>query len=304
MPKKAFSPPPQDFAARLPIDCGPRVSHPRDFRSNAGSVLPYRLRPRAPRRRAAWREAVVARTLLGIVACFALAAVAGAAIASPIGPPGFVMIFEGQVGDLSMPNRGGSIPGLNDPNGLLGGLIAPGDAVKIRITTQPLSTIDLDPSQVLVGPSDDLQLGTFGYAALPGSTYSITIGNLKWSATGVSINTEETPWVDAVSINTLESRSDGSPLASAPFWDANTMFADLARSLPVLVDPFEVPDPATWGGSGFVLNGNDGVSELFNIAGNLTRTTVAPIPEPTAALVFAAGLLCVWRGLRPSRDHL
>jgi hypothetical protein len=46
------------------------------------------------------------------------------------------------------------------------------------------------------------------------------------------------------------------------------------------------------------------VSELFNIAGNLTRTTVAPIPEPTAALVFAAGLLCVWRGLRPSRDHL
>jgi hypothetical protein len=231
--------------------------------------------------------------LLGIVVCFAL--VAGSVSASPIGPPGFVMIFEGHVSDLSMPNRGGAIPALSDPDSLLAGLVAPGDAFTIRISTQPLAGVDLDPSQVLVGPSDDLQLGTFGYAALPGSTFSITIGNLKWSATGVAINTEETPWVDAVSINTLDGLSEGSPLASAPFWDASAMFADLARSLPVLVDPFEVPDPATWGGSGFVLSGNDATSQRFQIAGNITSSSVAPIPEPTAALIFAGGLLCVWR---------
>lgn len=228
---------------------------------------------------------MIARMLLWIAAIAVVLAGSSSTASPVVGPHRFVMNFEGTVGDLSLLvyNSGRVNPAVHDPYGLLGGRIVAGDPVTIRISTPILVPGDLGLPDA--GPA----------------TFSLAIGEFRWttpmSLSAISIF--EGYSVESVSMRAGSSSPEISPFPNAPTLDAYVAFARHADPRLITANPFELPDPADYEGSGLILIG-DGLLPLqqFRLSAQITSATAAPIPEPTAAFVFAIGIGCVSHAFR------
>lgn len=221
--------------------------------------------------------------------------------ASPLGPLREYIVFQGTIGDvLPIDNGNGqTFPALEDPYGHLGGIVSAGDPVTVRVSVPAFSEIAL--TTIHYGDITEANAHLFG------SSFIVEVGPYRWvtsssntdgSPVSPSLSIHQSPTMYSFSLDAGMGRQLGAPILAS--WDAGLGFVRFTSdpTPPIPVDHVELPGLDNFHSAALTVNGYsvDGSRQDYTFRANLTSASVAPIPEPTSAAVFAIslGVVVAW----------